>query len=207
MSNFTYEDFTKVRTTFVPGFDPGPIGAGKVWADATTGIVRVRNAANTGWENLGGAVQAQAGSIAASMGGAALLAGVSIYHPQPGDFLVPGSLSLSVPAGDEWNGTGAFYHYGTHDDVAGLDSVLSGNEDLTNGGMGGQSNQPINPGSGNVPGFWQFIFSGSEPTSPIILDGSRDLWLSIDNGSGGETDATLGKLFFAFLIMQGGGYV
>lgn len=47
------------KVGYVQSSDPGGIGTGRVWVDTTGGIggwiIKVRNAANDGWETLGGA--------------------------------------------------------------------------------------------------------------------------------------------------------
>lgn len=56
MSNFTDETYVPSRITYRPGGDPGAIGAGKIWVDASVEppTVKVRNKANDGWDAIGG---------------------------------------------------------------------------------------------------------------------------------------------------------
>lgn len=56
MSNFTDETYVPSRITYRAGGDPGAIGAGKIWVDASVEppTVKVRNKANDGWDAIGG---------------------------------------------------------------------------------------------------------------------------------------------------------
>src|SRR5690242_484970 len=78
----------------VPGYmqsgDPGAVGAGKLWYNTSTGIVKIRNAGDSGWD----AINLDAGSVSSGTLSSARL---------------PSTADMNARVGVRKNSTGSTY--------------------------------------------------------------------------------------------------